>query len=43
MGRGEEKRFRNLVLGLKRIQQIEFKFEFEFQQPKKMHQHECHN
>jgi hypothetical protein len=26
---------------LKRIQTIEFKFEFEFQQTKEMHQHEC--
>jgi hypothetical protein len=28
---------------LKRIQTIEFKFEFEFQQPKIMLQHECNN
>jgi hypothetical protein len=28
---------------LKRIQTIEFKFEFEFQQTKEMHQHECNN
>jgi hypothetical protein len=26
----------------KRLQQMEFKFEFELQQPKIMHQHECH-
>jgi hypothetical protein len=32
--------FRDLEKGFK---QIEFKFEFEFQQPKIMHQHECHN
>jgi hypothetical protein len=27
----------------KGFQTIEFKFEFEFQQPKEMHQHECNN
>jgi hypothetical protein len=33
-----------LVLGLKGIQtQKEFKPEFEFQQTKEMHQHECNN
>jgi hypothetical protein len=32
-----------LVLGLKGIQTMEFKLEFEFQQTKEMHQHECHN
>jgi hypothetical protein len=32
-----------LVLGLKRIQTMEFKFEFEFQQPKIMLQYKCNN
>jgi hypothetical protein len=32
-----------LVLGSKGIQTMEFKLEFEFQQTKEMHQHECHN
>jgi hypothetical protein len=38
--RNKEKGFSILVKG---FQTIEFKFEFEFQQPKIMHQHECHN
>jgi hypothetical protein len=37
--RDKEKGFSILAKGL---QTIEFKFEFEFQQPKIMHQHECH-
>jgi hypothetical protein len=30
-----------LALGLKGIQTMEFKLEFESQQTKEMHQHEC--
>jgi hypothetical protein len=38
--RGKRKGLANFEKG---FQTIEFKFEFEFQQPKEMHQHECNN
>jgi hypothetical protein len=40
---GKGRGYRNFGFGLKRIQTVEFKFEFEFQQPKTMLQHECNN
>jgi hypothetical protein len=40
--RGRGLRRKGLAFWQKGFQTIEFKFEFEFQQPKIMHQHECH-
>jgi hypothetical protein len=41
--RVKEKEKGFLAFLVKGFQVIEFKLEFEFQQPKIMHQHECHN